>query len=155
MILVRLKQVAVFSPCLLPTWLWFPWRLEDDLFHIISEPRSCWGPGVVTLTPRLSPSFCLTVLCLFPDRPQFDCWCTVTQPTLQRAAQASSWGRSAEQTTQGKSGFDFNENIKCFTTIHLLTCCVFFIDMWLDNCVCVCACSCFRSQTGGFLWHHD
>lgn len=80
---------STFSPCLLPPWLWFPWRLEDDWLHINSEPKSCGCHGAVALTLRLSLSVSASVV-PFPYQPQFDCCCTVTQPTLQRAAQASS-----------------------------------------------------------------
>lgn len=128
------------SPCLLPPWLWFPWRLEDDWLHINSEPRSCGCHGVVAVTLHLSPSVCQCCAFFFPpDQPQFDC-CTVTQPTLQRAAQASS-ALPLEGALQSKlhreKWFWFYWEYKMFYQNPFQAFCVFFHWFSLRN-VCVC-----------------
>lgn len=141
------------SPCLLPPWLWFPWRLEDDWLHINSEPRSCGCHGVVAVTLHLSPSVCQCCAFFFPpDQPQFDC-CTVTQPTLQRAAQASS-ALPLEGALQSKlhreKWFWFYWEYKMFYQNPFQAFCVFFHWFSLRNvCVCFLFLAGFNSHCGG------
>lgn len=82
--------LAFFVPRLLsPSWLWFPRRPEKRLTSHELWAEELWSPWRCITDSALS--LCpVSQSCAFsPFQPEFD-YCTVTQPTLQRAAQASS-----------------------------------------------------------------
>lgn len=83
----------------------------------------------------------------FPDQPQFDCCCTVTQPTLQRAAQASST-LPLEGALQSKlhreKWFWFYWEYKMFYQNPFTGFSVFFIDINWETCVHVCVCLVYK-----------
>lgn len=128
-----------FLPCLFSSRLWFPWRLEDDWLHINSEPRSCGCHGVISLTLHLSLSVYQS--CAF-SLFNHSLTVVVTQPTLQRPAQASST-LPLEGALQSKlhreKWFWFYWRYKMFyqNPFNGFKC---FLLIWLEKQVFVCAC---------------